>query len=155
MENLEKRKKTNKIILIVFACIAIPLLFAIVLTPSDTVDVVEQPEQIAWNDATYEQKSQWINSYLKSPDDEGYALIDRIDTKLKSQFNNPNSVDYDFNDRPTFVKAMVTDADRGLVVINGSGTAKNEFGTELPFSYNVQLEIVPDQKKIIDIKVSN
>ena len=154
-QKLEKRKKINKVILIIFACLAIPLLIAIIFSPSDesepqTVEV----NKIEWQDATWEQKEQWLKAYLNRPDDEGYALIDEIDTQLRSKFNLPNSVDYNFNNRPTFVKAVIPDADSGLVVINGSGTAENGFGTEIPFTYNVQLEINPGVKRIKEINIS-
>ncbi|MBB4117878.1 hypothetical protein GGR32_000150 [Mesonia hippocampi] len=108
----------------------------------------------SWQDATFEQKEQWLKAYLNSPDDEGYELIDKIDTQLKSKFTLPNSVEYNFNESPTFIKAVVTDADNGLVVINGKGKANNSLGVDIPFTYNVQLQIYPDEKKIININVS-
>lgn len=110
--------------------------------------------KVDWEDATYQQQEQWLNAYIQSPDDAGYALIDQIDTKIKSNFNQPESVSYAFDEPPIFDRALVSDAEEGLVVINGSGTAENGFGAEIPFTYNVQLQIYPDEKKIVDIKVS-
>lgn len=127
-------------------------------TKKEEITVIEQDATQktvvkTWEDKSYEEREVWIKQYIQKPDDKGYALVYAMETGVKTKFNIPNSVDFNWGESPTFVKARVVEADMGLVFVEGHGTAKNAFGVESNFSYTIKVIITEPQKYIKSIEV--
>lgn len=115
-------------------------------------DVKNVATEIPWEQKNMEQKQKWLEAYFKNPDDAGYQLIALMDEEIKKQFNFPKEVEY--KERPTFVRALVSQADSGWVFVKGSGTGKNAFGVKEGFKYKCRLTITPVKKVLEDVTVT-
>jgi hypothetical protein len=150
--NTQKKWKTwHKITVSVIALFIIIVVAVVSLVPKTTATV--QPAQ-QWKDMQYEQKEAWIKKYLKDPDDQGYALISEMNKAVKSKFNYPKEVDFNFGESPTFNNVRIVDAESGTVFVEGGGTAKNSFGVKSTFTYSVRLKVTKDSLYITNVSVN-
>lgn len=141
--------------------IIVPLLvlFAIIglLIPKEKEATAEVPTgletpEVSWQFKTYEERQQWIENYLKKPDDAGYTASSKMEEVIKSKFNYPEEVK--FKDRPTFTRAQVTDANEGMVHVFGEVTGKNTFGVKQLYSYQCRLTVVPGTISLDEVIVA-
>jgi hypothetical protein len=134
-------------------CLVIALLFVTFIV---TVSILMSNDKTVptkdWQQMTYEERQKWIEAYLKDPDDAGYQLVAMMDEGIKNKFSFPKEVD--FEDRPTFLKAYVVEADSGWVFVNGKGNAKNAYGVKVGFSYQCKLTITKTKRELTEIRVN-
>jgi hypothetical protein len=106
-----------------------------------------------WNLCTYEEKQAWIENYIKHPDERLYELISNSNDALKERFFYPSTIRLEYGGA-NFINAYVVEADSGWVYKTGEVTAKNAFGLELRYSFNIMWKITPLEFNIIKIDIS-
>lgn len=123
--------------IIFFGC----LVFIIGSLGSDNNDYLALDKP--WKELRTEEKRNWLNVFFQHEGESGLAARRGVIKLVKSQLKYPEEAR--FNNLVTWDNAIITDADSGFVTISGTGITKNGFGVEVGFSYQVNMQILPEK----------
>lgn len=140
-QTLNKRKKINKVVLIVLLTVFALITMITCLSSSDTEPEYQLDMNANWDSLTTGEREVWIKAYC-----EKYAYNDVIDQLIKKQIAYPRTVKYDRY--PSLGDAYITQPDSGWVFLKGSGTASNAFNVPVEFTYTVKLTITSEKVNI-------
>lgn len=159
-EQLAQRKKSNKKIFIIIGIVlALALIGSLIpedkrVTADPQSNVPARVTQSQFDAMTYEQKEAWIANAIKGT---GSNITDaqiKMAQAVKSQFNYPEEVKFEFGEYPLLRNGDIVEADMGFVFLRGTGTAKNAFGVKSRFVYQIRTIVKPDTFRIDNVSVS-
>jgi hypothetical protein len=147
--------KPIKVTLIVLGSLVL-LLFILVLIGSiiESDSKIDTESVLNWDTVSYERKKQWLEEYVQSSDNSTIDLAIMAQEGIKNKFRYPREVEFDFGSHPSLSNAVIGDADSAWVFINGTGTAKNEYGVRQSFKYLVKFTIKPAHKTLDNVSVT-